>query len=140
MAALPDVVAKASWGETAFFYNPDNRLKNGTYFATIKEKDGENDSASDLTARGLWRLNIGIQKATFIALFGSPPKRPGKGMTIEGPWDFTARDMIMPHPVYGWMSWVAVIAPSQETWQTCLPLIADAHQRAKATFEKRTSP
>jgi hypothetical protein len=136
---LPGVVPIEAWGETSYFYNPGAALKRGTYFATIKQKDGANDKASHLDRAGVWRLNIGVKKATFIALFGTPPARPEKGGIIEGPWDFTVLDQLMPHPVYGWMGWVAVLCPSQSIWQTCIPLIADAHARAAANFAKRTA-
>ncbi len=36
------IVCKKSYGETAFFYNPEGLLKNGVYFCTIKENDGPN--------------------------------------------------------------------------------------------------
>ncbi len=42
------LVVNKNWGETSFFYNPDNSLLRGTYFMTIKEKDGKNDSSSKL--------------------------------------------------------------------------------------------
>jgi len=29
-----------TWSETSYFYNPGLLLKRGTYFITIKEKDG----------------------------------------------------------------------------------------------------
>jgi hypothetical protein len=135
---LPDVVAKDAWGETSYFFNPGHLLKRGTYFVTIKEKNGENDRASNLDRAGIWRLNIGICKATFLSIFNAIPERPPKGGVIAGPWDFTATDFITPHPIYGWMSWIAVLSPSEETWQHCIPLIKDAYERASATFEKRT--
>ena len=55
----------------------------------------------------------------------------------RGAWDFGAFDLLTPHPVYGWMGWAAVLNPSREMWQRCVPLIADAHERAKATFARR---
>ena len=136
---LDGVVPQNTWGERAYFYNPGGVLKRGTYFTTIKEKDGENDRASDLNRDGFWRLNMGIHRATFLDLFGSPPTRPGKGETIEGPWDFTDTDVLMPHPVYGWMSWVAIVSPGEATFEQCKTLISDAHARAVETFKKRTN-
>lgn len=138
IARLSGVIPKQAWGETSYFYNPGEALKRGTYFATIKEKDGDNDRGSNLNRDGIWRLNIGVQKTTYVSMFGATPQRPGKGATIEGPWDFAQSDMIMPHPVYAWMGWVAVLSPTEATWQDCIPLIADAHERAQKTFEKRT--
>ena len=137
IVALPGVVPKAAWGETSYFYNPGLRFERGTYFATIKDHDGANDRASGLDRPGVWRLNMGVTKECYVALFGPPPPRPGKGMTVEGDWDFTALDRITPHPVYGWMGWVAVLNPSSATWNRCLPLIECAHERARATFGKR---
>lgn len=133
------VVPLSAWGEVSYFYNPGNTLKRGTYFATIKQKDGDNDKASNIDRDGVWRLNIGLAKPTYQSLFGPNPDRPGKGGVIEGPWDFSQLDRLMPHPVYGWMSWVAVLNPSQETWRQCIPLIQNAHAKAKAGFEKRVS-
>jgi hypothetical protein len=53
-----------------FFYNPDNSLPKGIYFATIKESDGPNDKASNLDREGVFRLSIGIGKKNYQSLFG----------------------------------------------------------------------
>lgn len=137
MDNLEGVVPLNAWGETAYFYNPNQVLKRGTYFGTIKEKDGENDKSSKLNREGVWRLNMGVQKTTFLETFSHMPARPAKGCAIEGPWDFTELDQITPHPVYGWMNWVAVLNPSVATFEFCKPLIVDAHVRAVKTFNKR---
>ena len=136
--ALEGVAPQSAWGERAYFYNPGNRFARGTYFLTIKEKDGENDRASNLKTAGDWRLNFGIQRKTFTNIFGAPPLRPAKGSVIEGPWDFTEQDVLTPHPVYGWMGWLAVKNPSLETFEFCKPLIIDAHEKARQTFMKRS--
>lgn len=119
------------------FYNPGGKLPRGVYFATLKEKDGENDQASNLDRGGVFRLNIGTSKPLFQERFGTPPARPKKGGTVEGPWDFTALNTLMPHPVYGWMSWVAVLNPTPETFDDIQPLIEAAYIKAKNTFSKR---
>ncbi|VVT18120.1 conserved hypothetical protein [Roseovarius sp. EC-HK134] len=134
---LDGVVPKDAWGETSYFYNPGHVFQRGTYFATIKQKDGANDRASHLDRSGVWRLNLGVSKEVFFELFGPPPPRPGKGGVIDGGWDFAASDQLMPHPIYGWMSWISVLNPSRLTWGKCLPLVSDAHLRAKGTFEQR---
>ncbi|MGK8234671.1 DUF6194 family protein [Roseovarius sp. MS2] len=103
---LDGVVPKDAWGETSYFYNPGHVFQRGTYFATIKQKDGANDRASHLDRSGVWRLNLGVSKEVFFGLFGPPPPRPGKGGVIDGGWDFAASDQLMPHPIYGWMSWI----------------------------------
>ena len=117
------VVPKSAWGETSFFVNPGNRLPSGAYFATIKEKDGDNDKASDLNRDGVFRLNFGLGHPAYDDIFGTAPSRPAKGGIVEGPWDFTEQNKLMPHPIYGWMRWVCVLCPSSDTFEQCLSLI-----------------
>ena len=75
---LEGVVPTEAWGETAFFYNPGQQLKRGTYFATLKQKDGDNDRASALDRDGVFRLNIGLPVPDYTELFGERPARPPK--------------------------------------------------------------
>ena len=131
------VVPKASWGETSLFYNPGNALPNGVYFCTIKEKNGDNDKSSDLDRGGVFRLSIGIGKAAYTSILGKPPARPSKGGIVDTGHDFTACDELMPHPIYGWMSWVQILNPSESSFKEIMPLIAVAHQEAVAKFTKR---
>ncbi len=138
MTTFEDVVPQYTWGEHAYFYNPGGLKPRGTYFLTIKQQDGANDKASHLDRPGVWRLNFGLPKASFIHCFGLPPSRPGKGMTVEGPWDFTALDQLMPHPVYGWMAWASILNPSQKSFETLKPLIMNAYNKARDGFDKRS--
>ncbi|MCD9212337.1 DUF6194 family protein [Vibrio cholerae] len=131
------VIRKSSWGETSLFYNPGKRLPNGVYFCTIKEKNGANDKASSLDRDGVFRLSIGVSKGTYERLFGNRPKRPAKGEIIDTGHDFSALDTLMPHPIYGWMSWVQVLNPSDSTFNEILPLIVEAHKNAVEKFRKK---
>lgn len=126
-----------AWGEQSLFYNPGNLFSRGTYFCTVKSKDGDNDRASALDRDGVWRLNFGLPNNRFVEIFGAKPARPGKGGVIEGPWDFTTLDQLMPHPVYGWGGWVCVNCPSARTVEKLWPLMALAHKKAAANFNTR---
>ncbi|MFC3853232.1 DUF6194 family protein [Salinispirillum marinum] len=53
--------------------------------------------------------------------------------------DFTALNELMPHPIYGWMSWVQVLNPSASTFESIRPLIAEAHAKAIIKFNKKTA-
>jgi hypothetical protein len=127
-----------SWGEASFFYNPDNVGPRGTYFCTIKEKNGENDKASSLDRKGVFRFNFGISKSTFLELFSAIPKRPLKGGIIEGAYEFTALDCLTPHPVYGWMCWVSISNPSKDSFQQIEYLIFESYQLAKLKHAKKS--
>ena len=98
---------------TFFFHGADNKFP----FATIVTKDSEFDSASKLNRPGVFRLNVGVGKDTFRALFGEQP---------SADIDYTAIDRLMPHPVYAKMYWVSVINPSAATFETVKPLLAEA--------------
>jgi hypothetical protein len=127
-----------AWGDTFFFYNPGRTLPDEIYFATLKSKDDEYDSASDLNRASVFRLNIGISKATYRSLFGAPPSRRGAGEMADTHYDFSTLDQLLPHPVYGRMYWVCVLNPSDVTFQTTVrPLLAEAYDLAVSKYAKR---
>ena len=45
--------------------------------------------------------------------------------------------MFNPHPVYGALGWVAVVNPGEETTETVLQLLREAHGAARARVERR---
>lgn len=126
-----------SWGERGIFYNPGGVLKRGVYILTIKEKDGDNDRASRLDREDVWRVNIGVRKQTFRTLFAELPQRPNKGCIVDMPYDFTAKDVIMPHPVYAWMGWICTLTPSETTFESLKPYILESYEYAKEKFSKK---
>jgi hypothetical protein len=117
-------VAEAS-GDTFFFAGPDRRMP----FATLVTGD-HYDTVSNLDRPGVFRLNIGVSRATFKSLFGPDPARAGPDGIVETGHDFTALDRIMPHPVYAPQFWVCVLNPGPETWETVRSLLTEAHARA----------
>jgi len=130
------LMPQETWGELSFFYNPDEALPRGTYFCTIKDKNGDNDKASGLDRENTYRLNFGLPSKKYIQLFGEKPKRPAKGCIIEGSWNFQKRNLLMPHPVYGWMGWVAILNPDEGVFDEILPMMDLAYEKAKASFNK----
>jgi hypothetical protein len=110
---------------TFFFHDDGNEFP----FATIVTKDSASDKASQLDRGGLYRLNIGVSKASFQALFGD----------AQEPVDHTALDTLMPHPVYARMHWLSVINPSAKTFERVKPLLAEAHDLAIDLATERNS-
>jgi hypothetical protein len=87
-------------------------------FATLVTSD-EYDAASDLNRAGIYRLNIGVSKATFEKVVGSNTNP-----------DYTALDQLMPHPVYAMQHWVSILNPSEATFDNVVkPLLDEAHER-----------
>jgi hypothetical protein len=131
------VVPKQSWGETSFFYNPNNLLPNGIYFCTIKEKNGANDKASYLDREDIFRFSLGVSTKSFENLFGTKPKRPAKGCIIKGNYDFKALDRVTPHPIYGWMGWICILNPSKEGFNDIKDFIDESYEIAVGKFQKK---
>jgi len=111
-------------GDVFAIYDPDGdyeqRPRQG--WATIVTSDAY-DTASDLGRPGVFRLNIGLPKARFAALFDA-------GATH----DTTALDVVMPHPVYAGYHWVCVLNPD-ETWPEVHRLLDEAHAFAVRKHE-----
>ncbi len=127
-AGVDPVVAS---GDTFFIYDPDRNLppKRQMPFATLVTSD-INDRASNLSRPSVFRLNIGVSKDTYRSLFGPQPSPPGAAGVVDTGHDFTALDQLLPHPVYAHLSWVCVLNPSEETFQTVRRLLAEAYDRS----------
>ncbi|MTI09546.1 DUF6194 family protein [Curvivirga aplysinae] len=136
LSTYEGLVLSENWGERALFYNPGSKLPKGVYVLSFKERDGENDRASELNRGNLYRLNIGVGPKSFAARFGSKPLRPSAGGVVETGHDFTQINTIMPHPVYGWMNWIGVINPTHETFDGLKQEIEGAVIIAKKKFQQ----
>ena len=77
----------------------------------------------------MFRLNIGVSRETYQALFGSSTP-PEMGEDVASGYNFTALDILMPHPVYARQHWVCVLNPSAATFEAVRPLLAEAHGRS----------
>jgi hypothetical protein len=129
-----------AWGDTFFSYDPGSQLPPDRRFpfATIVTKDyGDFDRASNLDRPGVFRLNIGVSKETYRALFGPQPSAPSMGEVVATGHDFAALDRLLPHPVYAPQSWVCILNPSDAGFEAVRPLLAEAHQLAVARHAKR---
>lgn len=58
---------------------------------------------------------------------------------VEMDFDFTALDVVMPHPIYAWMGWVCVLNPSEKTFLEFETMILESYEYAKEKFSKRGS-
>ena len=119
-------------GDTFIYYDPQRNLDPARRmpFATIVTKDyGDFDNSSQLNRPDVFRLNIGVSRDTFRALFGYAP---GEDDTTGADYDFAALDRLMPHPVYAPQAFVCVLNPSPATFEAVKPLLAEAYTRAAA--------
>jgi hypothetical protein len=104
----------------AWFFSLDPE-KHWPNYATIVTTD-EHDDASNLGRPGTFRLNLGVDKATFRRIADADPEP-----------DCTAFDTLFPHPVYARQLWISIVNPSDATFrEVVVPLLALAHERLEA--------
>jgi Family of unknown function (DUF6194) len=118
-----------------FFHGSDRMMP----FATIVTSD-RHDPASNLSREGVFRLNIGVGREAYHAMLGPPPKPPkwppeGTGV-VDAPYDFTAVDQIMPHPVCAPQYWICALNPSDATFEKLRPPLTGAYQIAVRRHRK----
>jgi Family of unknown function (DUF6194) len=109
-----------AWGDAFFYYAPDGQVpQNAQPFATIVTKDYPDDTSSRLEGR--WRVNV----------------HAGRAMPDDLGTDPAEADVLVRHPVYGDLGWVAVVTPGVRTSATVLRLIDQAHADARRRWERR---
>lgn len=122
-----NVETAVNLGYTFFFYRDDHMHA----FATIASTGNEYEMISNLDRPGVYRLNIGVNRETFKSLFGT------KKIDISN-YDFTALDVIMPHPDYSSQHFLCVLSPSEATFDEQIrPLIAEAYEVAMKRYNRR---
>jgi hypothetical protein len=114
--------------DTFFLYDPGGDLppERQQPFATIVTGD-RYDSVSKLDRPGVYRLNIGLTKATYTTMFGAPPTERDADYVLHTGADYAALDTVMPHPIYGSQHWVCVLNPVGSTLDTVREMLAEAH-------------
>ncbi len=128
-----DGTPEISWGDVFFYYAPDGQLPKTQPFATIVTKDYPDEPGSGLDRADAYRLNIFAGAAEFRAVTGRGPcERTPPDSAPSTP------DVLIPHPVYGHLAWLAVINPAERTSSTALELLDSAHRAARARFQRRS--
>jgi hypothetical protein len=115
-----------TWPETdlvtipgAWFFSLDP-AKHWPNFATIVTTD-EHDmgTPSNLARPGVFRLNMGVGRATFQRVAGANAEP-----------DYAAFDQLLPHPVYAKQLWISILNPTDATFRdVVVPLLTEAHDR-----------
>jgi hypothetical protein len=123
---------EVAWGDTFFSYDPNQNLPphRRTPFCTIVTKNYPGwDEASNLNRPNVYRVNVGLSRDAYRALFPD-----------ETTYDFTSLDQLMPHPVYGRQHWVCVVNPTDAMFERLKPLLQDAYSLAVRRSEGRAGP
>lgn len=132
LRSFEHVAVASAYGDAFFFYNPSEGGANEIYFATLKVTDNDLDRASGLDRMGAFRLNLGVNRSTFVELFGAHRTQAPVS------YDYTQVNKLLPHPVYGGANWVCVLNPTAATFEEKIaPLIKEAYDRAVRQYHSR---
>ena len=119
-----------TWPETdvvealgASFFSLDAETHWPNYATIVTTDEHDEGAPSKLSRPGVFRLNIGVGRATFERLVGE---------MVEP--DYAAFERILPHPVYAKQLWISILNPSDATFrEVVMPLLTEAHDRLAAT-------
>src|SRR6476661_8514629 len=99
----PDTDMVTALGAAFFSLDPEKHFPN---FATIVTTDEHDDGEpSKLSRPGVFRLNIGVGRATF--------ERVAESMVEP---DYAVLDRLLPHPIYARQLWISILNPSDSTF------------------------
>ena len=133
LSGLDDVETQEAYGYLFFFVGHERKLP----FATLANHDAEYDAHSNLDRPGVFRLNDAVTPETYTRCFGDRPAMPEGNAAVDTGHDFTAVDVLLPHPTYAPQSWVCVLSPSAARFDDDVkPLIAEAHAIARRRHAK----
>jgi hypothetical protein len=74
----------------------------------------------------VFRVNLSVSRETF-------ERHSPDGGSI----DYTVLDQVIRHPVYSAQSWLSVLNPGAETTESVKTLLTEAHERARARYDKK---
>jgi hypothetical protein len=121
-----------AWGDHFLYYAPDGAVPQREQpFATVVTKDYPDDAMCDLDPPGRWRLNVHVGAEVFRELTGEDPRDD------PGSWDWTASDVVLPHPVYRAQGWVSIVCPDADPGGLAVRLMRRAHDDARRRAERR---
>ena len=131
---------QAYYGERSVFYNPGASAPLGAIVASIKDRDGPNDKAANLSRPGVYRFAFQLTEDDYVRRFGPVPPRPSKGRAVDlAGLDLTCLGALAPHAVYAWMRWVQILSPTREQYEELKPLVLDSLEIIKTKWRKRNA-
>ncbi len=124
VAGLENVQREDSYGYAMYFVGDDHMVP----FVSIADSDNEYDAVSNLNRDGVYRVNIGVGRATYDSLFGD--------REVEG-IDFTAINVFLPHPQYAKQNFICILNPAGENEERTKQYIREAHDLAAGRAERQ---
>jgi hypothetical protein len=125
VTSLENVQREENYGYVFFFVGDDHILS----FVTIANSDNDYDNVSNLSREGVFRVNIGVKRETFNALFAN---------TTSEKLDYTVLNTFLPHPEYAKQNFICILNPSGENDELTKNFIREAHSIAAARLQRKS--
>ncbi len=126
VAALENVQREDSYGYGMFYIGEERIMP----FVSTVDSDNEYDDVSNLDRDGVFRINIGVSRKTFEALFGDEPAENV---------DYSLLNTFLPHPHYAKQHFICILNPEGENVESTKTYINEAHDIATAQYQRRKS-
>lgn len=126
VSSLDNVQRDDSYGYAMYFVGDEHMVP----FVSIASSDNEYDNISNLNREGVFRINIGVGRETFDSLVSDV-----KPETV----DYSALDVIMPHPEYAKQHFVCILNPSEANEELTKKLIVEAHDLVANRLQRKTN-
>lgn len=126
VSKLDNVQRDDSYGYAMYFVGDEHMVP----FVSIASSDNEYDQVSNLNREGVYRINIGVGRETYDSLVGNV-----KSESI----DYSALDVLMPHPEYAKQHFVCILNPSGANEELAKKLIVEAHDLVANRLERKAN-
>lgn len=121
-----------AWGDVFFYFAPDGVVPHSQPFATIVTKGYPGDEDSRLDRQDAFRVNVAAGTAEFRTWTGLEPRERAAPSI-----DASVANVVLPHPVYGSLGWLAIVNPGTKTTLAMTELLRTAHRLARDRFHRR---
>jgi hypothetical protein len=135
----PGVVTSQGSGDWFLFYDPDGLTIPEERFPFLTVVTGDRyDAASrlDRDAR-TYRVNLGVDREAYEERLGTAPRQAAGYEVLDAGVDYTATDVLMPHPFYAPLHWVCVVDPAERVRKDLAALVDSAYALAARRYANR---
>ena len=136
-AQLPGIVTTEGSGDWYLFYDPDRvTVPEQRYpFCTLMNGDRYDGASNHDRDEAAYRVNLGLDKRGYEELFGPAPREAAGYDVIDTGFDYTATDVVIPHPFYAPLHWVCVVNPGDRTCSALGDLLQRAYEIAQRAHD-----
>jgi uncharacterized protein DUF6194 len=135
----PGVVTSQGSGDWFLFYDPDGVTIPEERFPFLTVVTGDRYDAASRLDRDVrtYRVNLGVDREAYEERLGPAPRQSAGYEVLDTGVDYTATDVVMPHPFYAPLHWVCVVDPGEGVREDLAALVTRAYALAARRYANR---